>query len=112
MPVVHSEQIAPSKNSEILSSSAQSKLRGITEHELKAWRKAVNDQGNLNYDFLDLHEIFDYPFKVGPTDMLLDKSRIFLGRIMTVFGSTSRKTIDGVRAGWPGGTSALVQPVV
>jgi hypothetical protein len=68
MPVIHSERItnaSSSKSSEIASSSAQSKLRGITEYELKAWRKTVNDQAILNYDFLDLHEIFDYPFKVG-----------------------------------------------
>jgi len=69
MPVVHSERIANAssslKSSDFTSTSAQSKLRGITEIELKAWRKAVNDPAILSYDFLDLHEIFDYPFKVG-----------------------------------------------
>jgi hypothetical protein len=68
MPVLHSERIAnasSSKGSDFASTSVQSKLRGITEIELKAWRKAVNDPAILNYDFLDLHEIFDYPFKVS-----------------------------------------------
>lgn len=69
MPIIHSERIAngpsPKSPSETASSSTQVKLRGITEIELKAWRKSVNDQAILDYDFLDLSEIFDYPFKVG-----------------------------------------------
>jgi len=62
MPVIHSERINAS-SAKSPSDSTQAKLRGITETELKAWRKAVNDQAILDYDFLDLYEIFDYPFK-------------------------------------------------
>lgn len=103
MPVVHSERIAnasSSKSSGFASTSAQSKLRGITEIELKAWRKAVNDPAILSYDFFDLHEIFDYPFKVGgdskDTTTICYQMVIFFDRIMTPSGSISRKPINGV----------------
>ena len=101
MPVIHSERINAS-SAKSPSDSTQAKLRGITETELKAWRKAVNDQAILDYDFLDLYEIFDYPFKVGavPRRMLLFyqiKSN-FLDRIVTPSGSTSRNMINGVWA--------------
>jgi len=66
MPFVHSERITHggrTRSSDIGSSSLPLKLRGITESELKAWRKAVNDQSKLKYEFHYLEETFDYPFK-------------------------------------------------
>lgn len=43
---------------------SSSKLRPITPAEVDRWTTALRDQAFSNFEFIDLDEPHDYPFKV------------------------------------------------
>jgi len=64
MPVAQSERISNGPSAKTSEASSSTKLRTITPAENKAWSDALNDPSIVNYEFLDLDEPFEYPFKV------------------------------------------------